>query len=201
MLLSVPSKTILTHHSSTSPACCRLLTWLILHPWRWRWHVPPKCRLAYNGLHGAISQKTLKCTYILCAATTKSGLVESDVMTLQTRPSAALHSTGSSSDRCSFLVSQAWVDSIWLVCPQSMAYRPAYNVLREGSVLTLEPRTDLRIWFRYQCAYTRSSGKNWSPTFLSLYIDQSNALRSILNSHRIHEHLQMNTVLGETPNT
>jgi hypothetical protein len=30
---------------------------LILRPWRWRWHVPPKRRLTFNGLHGVISQK------------------------------------------------------------------------------------------------------------------------------------------------
>jgi hypothetical protein len=30
---------------------------LILRPWRWRWHVPPKRRLTFNWLHGVISQK------------------------------------------------------------------------------------------------------------------------------------------------
>jgi hypothetical protein len=34
---------------------CR--AWLILRPWRWRLHVPPKHRLTFNGLHGVISQK------------------------------------------------------------------------------------------------------------------------------------------------
>jgi hypothetical protein len=33
------------------------LAWLILRPWRWRRYVPPKRRLAFNGLHGVISQK------------------------------------------------------------------------------------------------------------------------------------------------
>jgi hypothetical protein len=32
--------------------------WLILRPGIWRWHVPPKFRLTFNGLHGVISQKT-----------------------------------------------------------------------------------------------------------------------------------------------
>jgi hypothetical protein len=30
---------------------------LIVRPWRWRWHVLPKLRLTFNGLHGVISQK------------------------------------------------------------------------------------------------------------------------------------------------
>jgi hypothetical protein len=30
---------------------------LILQPWSWRWHVLPKHRLTFNGLHGIISQK------------------------------------------------------------------------------------------------------------------------------------------------
>jgi hypothetical protein len=34
----------------------QFFAWLILKPWRWRWHVPPKHRLAFNGLHGVISQ-------------------------------------------------------------------------------------------------------------------------------------------------
>jgi hypothetical protein len=33
----------------------------ILRPWRWRGYIPPNCRLAFNGLHGVISQKTV-CT-------------------------------------------------------------------------------------------------------------------------------------------
>jgi hypothetical protein len=35
------------------PASCWFLVWLILLPWRWRWHIPPK-----RWLHGVISQKT-----------------------------------------------------------------------------------------------------------------------------------------------
>jgi hypothetical protein len=38
--------------------CRWFLAWLILWPWWWRWHVPPKCWLTFNGLHGVISQKT-----------------------------------------------------------------------------------------------------------------------------------------------
>jgi hypothetical protein len=30
----------------------------IFRHWRWRQHVPPKCRLTFNRLHGVISQKT-----------------------------------------------------------------------------------------------------------------------------------------------
>jgi hypothetical protein len=33
------------------------LSWLILRTWRWGRHVSPKRRLAFNGLHGVISQK------------------------------------------------------------------------------------------------------------------------------------------------
>jgi hypothetical protein len=33
------------------------ITLLIIRPWRWRWHVPPKRPLTFNGLHGVISQK------------------------------------------------------------------------------------------------------------------------------------------------
>jgi hypothetical protein len=32
-----------------------LLARLTLKPWRWKWHVPPKRRLTYSGLHGIIS--------------------------------------------------------------------------------------------------------------------------------------------------
>jgi hypothetical protein len=32
---------------------------LILRPWRWRRHVPPKRRLTFNGLHGAVSLKSV----------------------------------------------------------------------------------------------------------------------------------------------
>jgi hypothetical protein len=35
----------------------RFLAWLILRPWRWRQHVPPKHRLAFSRLHGVISNK------------------------------------------------------------------------------------------------------------------------------------------------
>jgi hypothetical protein len=31
--------------------------WLILRHWRWRWHIPPKSRLTFNGLCGVISQR------------------------------------------------------------------------------------------------------------------------------------------------
>jgi hypothetical protein len=37
---------------------CYLLTWLVLHPWKRRWLVPPKRRLTFNGLSGAVSQLT-----------------------------------------------------------------------------------------------------------------------------------------------
>jgi hypothetical protein len=40
-------------------SCCFLFAWLILRPWKWRRHVPPKHRLTFNGLHGVISQKTV----------------------------------------------------------------------------------------------------------------------------------------------
>jgi hypothetical protein len=33
------------------------LSWLILRPWRWRRHVPPKRWSTFSGLHGFISQK------------------------------------------------------------------------------------------------------------------------------------------------
>jgi hypothetical protein len=40
--------------------CHLLLRWflyrLILRPWSCRWHVPPKHRLTFNGLHGVVSQ-------------------------------------------------------------------------------------------------------------------------------------------------
>jgi hypothetical protein len=35
-----------------------LLVWITLRHWRWRRHVPPKCRLTFNGRHGDTSQKT-----------------------------------------------------------------------------------------------------------------------------------------------
>jgi hypothetical protein len=47
------------HLQQTS--CYLLSRWflarLILRPWRWRRHIPPKCRLTFNGLYGIISQK------------------------------------------------------------------------------------------------------------------------------------------------
>jgi hypothetical protein len=36
---------------------CWFLAWLIIRLWRWRWHVPPKHRWTFNGLHSVISQK------------------------------------------------------------------------------------------------------------------------------------------------
>jgi hypothetical protein len=38
-------------------ACALFLTCIILRTWRWRWHVPPKHRLTFNGLHALLSQK------------------------------------------------------------------------------------------------------------------------------------------------
>jgi hypothetical protein len=32
------------------------LAWLILRPWRWRWHVPSKRLLTFNRLHGFLSK-------------------------------------------------------------------------------------------------------------------------------------------------
>jgi hypothetical protein len=40
----------------TPPASCWSLAWLSLRPWMW-WHVTPRRRLTFNGLHGVISQK------------------------------------------------------------------------------------------------------------------------------------------------
>jgi hypothetical protein len=40
------------------PASCWFFAWCTLQPWRWRWHVPLKCWLTFNRLHGIISQKT-----------------------------------------------------------------------------------------------------------------------------------------------
>jgi hypothetical protein len=48
--------------SMTRQSSALFATWYIirfvLRPWRWRRHVPPKCRLIFNGLHDVISQKT-----------------------------------------------------------------------------------------------------------------------------------------------
>jgi hypothetical protein len=35
-------------------AASRALDWLTLQPWRWRWCVPPNCRLSFNRLHTAL---------------------------------------------------------------------------------------------------------------------------------------------------
>jgi hypothetical protein len=35
---------------------CWYLSWHNLRTWRWRWYVPPKRRLIFNGLHGAVSK-------------------------------------------------------------------------------------------------------------------------------------------------
>jgi hypothetical protein len=45
------SKTVL-------PALRWFLAWLILQPWWWRWHFPPKHCSTFNRLHGVTSQKT-----------------------------------------------------------------------------------------------------------------------------------------------
>jgi hypothetical protein len=34
-----------------------LLDWLIIQPWKWRRHVPPKLQLNFNILHSVMSQK------------------------------------------------------------------------------------------------------------------------------------------------
>jgi hypothetical protein len=34
-----------------------LLLGLFFQCWRWRWYVPPKYRLIFNGLHSIIAQK------------------------------------------------------------------------------------------------------------------------------------------------
>jgi hypothetical protein len=59
------------HHegvSKESSFSCLFLAWLILRPWRWRRHVPPKHRFTFNGLHGVISQKTELFNVTLCSA-------------------------------------------------------------------------------------------------------------------------------------
>jgi hypothetical protein len=35
----------------TTAASCWFLAWLTFQPWKWRRHVPPKCRLTFTGLH------------------------------------------------------------------------------------------------------------------------------------------------------
>jgi hypothetical protein len=49
---------IISQSRKQQSSACYLLAWLILRRWRWRWHVPPKCRLTFKWLHGVISQKT-----------------------------------------------------------------------------------------------------------------------------------------------
>jgi hypothetical protein len=39
------------------PASLSFLAWLICWPWGWRRYVPPKRRVTFNGLYGAISHK------------------------------------------------------------------------------------------------------------------------------------------------
>jgi hypothetical protein len=34
-----------------------LLSWVVLHPWRWRRHIPVKCRLTFNRLYTALYPK------------------------------------------------------------------------------------------------------------------------------------------------
>jgi hypothetical protein len=38
------------------PDLCWFLAWLNLRPWRWRWYVPAKCTLTFNGIHSVMSQ-------------------------------------------------------------------------------------------------------------------------------------------------
>jgi hypothetical protein len=40
-------------------ASCWYLVWLILRPWRWRLHVPPKFRLTFKGLHKKTELSTI----------------------------------------------------------------------------------------------------------------------------------------------
>jgi hypothetical protein len=39
------------------PASWWFLAWLIILPWSRKWHVPPRRRLAFNGLHGVVPQE------------------------------------------------------------------------------------------------------------------------------------------------
>jgi hypothetical protein len=52
-----PSKKPANWFLSLLPASCWFLVWLILRPWRWRRHVPPKRLLTFNRLHGVVSQR------------------------------------------------------------------------------------------------------------------------------------------------
>jgi hypothetical protein len=45
---------------------------LILRPWRWRWYVPPKRRLTFNGLHRVVSQKILLFRVLVCLSETST---------------------------------------------------------------------------------------------------------------------------------
>jgi hypothetical protein len=45
--------------ASFLPASRWFLAWLTVRRSRWRWHITPKRRLTFNGLHGVISQKTV----------------------------------------------------------------------------------------------------------------------------------------------
>lgn len=38
------------------PTSCWFHAWLILQPWRWRWHVLPKCQSTFTWLHGIVLQ-------------------------------------------------------------------------------------------------------------------------------------------------
>jgi hypothetical protein len=38
-------------------ACHLLYAWLILRPWRWRYHVPPKHRMIFNGVNDVLWQR------------------------------------------------------------------------------------------------------------------------------------------------
>jgi hypothetical protein len=44
-------------HPAYQLLSCWFFAWLVLLPWRWRWHVPLKCKLTFNRLHLVISQK------------------------------------------------------------------------------------------------------------------------------------------------
>jgi hypothetical protein len=54
-----------------------LLPWLILRPWRWIQHFPPKLHLTFNELHGLISQKEEFC--ITTALRTSNSIRYDDV--------------------------------------------------------------------------------------------------------------------------
>jgi hypothetical protein len=56
---------------SRQQASCWLLAWLILQPWRWRRHLPPKRQHTLNRIHGVIqhipTDGTIPCLYHTCA--------------------------------------------------------------------------------------------------------------------------------------